>query len=438
MFNKLIPSIEKRATVSLFGVDLKITPDNEVKIIEINGARSGMNGFRQCYDPEGNMEAVASLGMLDWFDYRNYFPGDVARRADIYWLNYLGFLKDSLHNKPVLTFQGGCSLLEKHVSRIERFHELEIESGPNGDYLVSNEKGVNCSELGLEFLKEEPLGKEETEFLMRLKDAEAIIWNKSDPCYWKFDEKRHLVINQHTIESAIDDKCVFYKKMIPVAKGILPRTIDFSLMKGYIFETDLTALKNTNSIFEDLARWDCNAYILKPANGSCGKDVYFFPKENLVYDYKFHLKPLKTLQEKGLYRLYSYSDTHKPEKLWIMGFLLQEFIESKPIYSRKTSAYHDGCMRMIVVMQSEKGKIKSMQLGGYWRLAPSPLNSGNSQTSHIANLSNHAIPEMASEEEIDFAWKKIKEPMKMMYGEMLKIPILKSEPLTSKRILGKD
>ena len=419
-------SLEKRATLSLFGVDLKITPNNEVKIIELNGARSGMNGFGQCYDPERNMEAVASLGNIDWFDYRNYFPGNATRRTDIYWLNYLGFLKDSLHNKLLLTFQGGCSALENYVSKIERFHQLDVESDITGDHLVCSEKGVDFSRLGLEFLKEVPYGEKETEFLMKFKDAESIIWNKSDQGYLRFDESRNLVINPYTIESIIEDKCEFYKKMMPVAKDVLPRTIDFSVMKGHFFETDLTALKNTNFL-DDLVNWDCNAYILKPANGSCGKDVYFFPKGSLVYDKKFHLRPLRTLDEKGLYRLYSYSDTHQPQKYGIKGFLLQEFIESKPIYSRVTKNYHDGCMRMIVVMQSENGKIKSMQLGGYWRLAPSPLNPGNSQTSHIANLCNHAIPEMALDEDVELAWKKIKNPMEKVYGEMLKIPILKSK-----------
>ena len=50
-----VPSrLDNLASFAILGIDIKITPQGEVKVIEINGANSGMKGFAKVgvdYDP---------------------------------------------------------------------------------------------------------------------------------------------------------------------------------------------------------------------------------------------------------------------------------------------------------------------------------------------------------------------------------------------------
>ncbi len=338
----LFGEYKNRATLSLFGIDIKITPDNEVKIIEINGANLGMKGFAKAYG-----------------------HGNSQRRADLSLIRFLGEFKETL-GLPLLVYPCAHTTTEQYLFNEFGFtlFDLECSMDYSGFYCYGPVKiaGKNVDfdslRLGMEFQLEEPRGSRKLLFLKDFKNAKSIVWNRV-PRYRRFNESRNLVINSDPIALAIDDKIKFAKLIDEKLQGSFPKSVDIS---------------PKNSCLDEILGWNCSAYIVKPANGSRGDDVYYFPKETLAYNNKFHLRPLQRLKEKRMYSRYleltseyALSDAQRED-----GFFIQEFIRSKPIFSSMTNEYHDGCMRFVAAVKSLKGSIEVIPFGGYWRLAPLP------------------------------------------------------------------
>lgn len=413
----------KRATLCLLGIDLKITSENEVKIIEINGANSGMKGFAYAYS------------LYDKECLEKDSPN--SRRADLLVPAYLSALSKSkiIGNKPIFIFPWEHSDWEATLFSALNIMHFGLNSVNDGNgskffkpiyysnIIIPNERTTKGTykdnyiesfldfydmDFGLEFCDHRPLGKEKNKFLMKLEDTKAIVWNRS--MLYRFDENKHLVMNPYPIELLLNDKLKFAKITSNIEPELFPRSAEIPLFR--IESKQSHYLSRVKLMLEEIVNWGCSNYVLKPVNSSQGNMVYVFPRDMLVKKGNFHLKLFKNLYDRGLYREYV-------EDKNCYGFFIQEFIQSKPIQSCKTGRYHDGCMRFIVLMLSEGGEIRPLPFGGYWRLSPAPLGSNDSQRSRIANLKNNAIAEPALDSEIDFVWKTIEPKLKKIYKEML-------------------
>ena len=80
-------------------------------------------------------------------------------------------------------------------------------------------------------------------------------------------------------------------------------------------------------------------------------------------------------------------------------------------------------MRYIVIVNSDVRDISIKHFGGYWRLSPKSVSSGDLAGRLIANYSNGAIPEFVSDEDIELVEGVIDEFLPVLYRRLLRLPL---------------
>ena len=103
--------------------------------------------------------------------------------------------------------------------------------------------------------------------------------------------------------------------------------------------------------------------------------------------------------------------------------LLEAFIPSKPIINSKTGKAHDGCMRylldILVQRNFDRIKYKPIYESAYWRLAPKPMQSRcKNINKYRANLAKNAIPEQCSPDEIKTARKAVMQSVALIMDDV--------------------
>ena len=103
------------------------------------------------------------------------------------------------------------------------------------------------------------------------------------------------------------------------------------------------------------------------------------------------------------------------------NYLMEEFIPSKSIKSSVTGQNHDGCMRVLFFLEARKdGTTRTEYCGGYWRLAPLPIDRYGELDAMRANLAQGALPEQVNAEDLAAARKVAEEIVPRVCGELLK------------------
>lgn len=96
--------------------------------------------------------------------------------------------------------------------------------------------------------------------------------------------------------------------------------------------------------------------------------------------------------------------------------IVEPFIPSKEL--EYNGEKHDGCMRYIAIAYQWEQAFHMHHLGGYWRLAPEPLNT-SSEFALKANLCNGAIPMKATEEDIELVRETVNNRLPKIFLQML-------------------
>ncbi|MBT3985129.1 hypothetical protein HOD38_00350 [archaeon] len=223
-------------------------------------------------------------------------------------------------------------------------------------------------------------------------NIEAVIWNHlGDRAI--FDEDRFIVINPYAIERATGSKDV----MDVLFNG------DFGLRP---LTHSILVANEEQLVLEQIAESKSDYFVIKPTDGIQGRKVKIFSKQDVL--------------DRGaveLYRSIEDGPYHEP------NLILEELIPSQEIYSDKTGNNHFGCMRYLVVVNSDDGDMSIKHFGGYWRLSPKSIASGDLAGRLIANYSNGAIPEFVSEEDLALVSGVVDEFLPVLYKRLLRLPL---------------
>ena len=333
------------SSFAVLGVDIKITPTGEVKIIEINGLNSGMNGFIEAkVEFDGTNNPTVN-------DLRRMFPFDLDNEE--LW----GYIK-----KGILDRNSCDDALRRHISRL-------------GDAPVAYISAV---------LKEAGISN------YRIAGAEAV-FGEDDP---------YAIIP--TLSRSIRKLTVH--PIWEIQYGDIAKTL-------ICIEKILEDKLRTDKLFDD----DCRD--IKPKSYEYTEEEYQKLLENEQLKHVV-LKPSNGARGEGL-RIIEASTPQK-ERPADFNDIAEPFVPSKPIKSSQDGQYHDGCMRYILFVEENKnGKISIHHFGGYWRLAPEPLSEEGKIDAMRANLSQGALAEKVSDEDLEFVRNILNEKIPIFYNNLL-------------------
>lgn len=204
--------------------------------------------------------------------------------------------------------------------------------------------------------------------------------------YWDVGSHRSsryndFVANPHIVRNILDSKWYVHKLLQGTwLQDHLPQT----LLDG-----------NANYYPEQLEALRDRVIIQKPHHLSQGKGIKIFDKTlpNLWYSQRL-MKDLKQLSKSidpethWMNWLRWETNFHH---LWDTLTILQEYIPSQPIHSRKTGALHDSCIRAIA--------FDGAFIDAYHRLAPGSIGGKVNEKNGIANLSKGALAEPLTDQE---------------------------------------
>ncbi|OYT31770.1 hypothetical protein B6U93_03005 [Candidatus Woesearchaeota archaeon ex4484_78] len=119
--------LEELDSFAILGIDLKITPENEIKIIEINGVDSGLQGFKKA-DPESHNEDNFNKHLNKYGRLERAYIGKELKKEQL--LEYLPrFLKTKSNGekaiKEILLFFKKNKLKQKYGTLIENLKKTE-------------------------------------------------------------------------------------------------------------------------------------------------------------------------------------------------------------------------------------------------------------------------------------------------------------------------
>lgn len=359
----LLDERELRMTISIFGIDVIITPEQDVKFIEFNGSRLGYKGLEELTGRTITKEIIFHLhdnyGLPIYLHTRSFFKKSEAidnliEMGSVHFFDNI-FEKNNSSTNKIISYLPRTSL--RHFALPAYPHCEE-----------------NC--LG-------------------------IIWNSND--MWEvIDETQYLVMNPHaTLPLTTKNTC-------------------YHLFKGYgQFRPETIVVTENNQdrdVEEFLLESSVDTIVLKPADESCGKDVFILQRKDIT-DFsgrKLLIHPADWYREVRRNAGMLFDEP---------TVVMEEFIRSKPLYSTQTGEHHAGCMRYVVLVESENGNIKITHFGGYWRLAPESLQSSHEQRKNIANYCNGAIAVQPSDEDLELVAKTVNEVVPVLYKRLLRFPM---------------
>ena len=131
------------------------------------------------------------------------------------------------------------------------------------------------------------------------------------------------------------------------------------------------------------------------------------------------IKPKDGYRGEGI-SIVKLADLNQSEHPFNPSHVIEPFIPSKYIFSEQTNSYHDGCMRYVILVEETKfGKINVFHFGGYWRLSPKPIADYGDLESMRANLAQGAIPQKASNQELNVVRSAVNSFVPVFYENLM-------------------
>ena len=393
--------------MNLYGLDVKITPEEKPVLIEINGRNSGTDGFVLVYGDVRTQEEIllkmankagengiyttytttnsltdlphllygtllwfkeikrirskykGCSPQIDWFiDHKPRLPEFSERRPRQYFVEASEKLNLDLFTCSSMIYDGKNALRVEYPRRIKKGHRGKERIRPDEVGLVWPIKSI---------------------YTQRTRKNEQMFFGPTD-----FDEK---LVNPFPIQNFLRTKPYLHE---------LFRETEFS---DFLPQSELFGAGLTRDNYDFI---ETSKFVKKPSTYSQGYGVQIFPQRILRKllensSPKEENKRIMDMFKEAIIKR-DYESIHVLiDFLKFCSSLIQEFVPSKPIHSDVTGKDHDGCMRAIVV----DGKF----VDAYWRLSPEPLDGyesiENLRRKYGANLEQGAIPQQISESDLE-------------------------------------
>ncbi|MGL5830617.1 MAG: hypothetical protein ACRCZE_00535 [Candidatus Altimarinota bacterium] len=454
---------EEHKLVTL-GYDVKITPEGNPYIIEINGKNSGLKGLDRIMGGEvGEIRQNARVHIVSEFDVNVRedvfgkkwedlsFPPEIVSLAtrssdDVSVMSerYLNFLEKpeikqwELLKKMYVQFFCWAMKIIKYIPELEEyFSEKNLQKEFNPKEILAKVLGevtyVKDKEVGEFFVtgqqtkRQIELMKDFVEFYFRNKKA---VKNKvlivDDHLFGKvwFNPKHYVVGAEDSFELSIRPPFLKFRGKLKINSDELEEVCEDKLeQKKFIPEDYRAFYKQVECPFDpreflkiigkSKSKFSDKLVVVKKIKGgNCGNEVRIINVDDPINHAVFKSELWKGYGEEPI--------------------LMEEFVPSKKIYCDQTGDYHDGCMRYLVdlhvVKKSGRLEYKTIYEAAYWRLAPVGLNGNRvfytyeqekdiENWKYKVNLANGAIPAKALSLDLETAREAVMNSVEMIMAK---------------------
>ena len=402
-----------RDSITLIGLDLKITREldenPELKCIEINGATSGIQGY---FEAHGNDSGIVQnlAKTAESFNLPVYVAGLELTQGQTFSslpFNLASYAKDMSRNtvwrpNPVNYMSGipQKSWIHNRL-RPKPWHNLKL-------FRDTPEEPGSWANV-------ETIIFDRTYATRRMDSLPGIVYYGGHREV--FNEGRVMVANSPGIEALLYDKSL--TGLVFEDTSLMLKDVELT------FLSILAKMDKKHGTKRMLKVFDGKYGVVKPNKGSNGSYVEIAPVSAIMRSKKpeyvnAHMEAILMNAITG--RDYA-ADILEKESTEMM---VQEFVPGKPVQNPATRRMHSATMRYLVIMTSQNNNIQVNPIGGYWRLAPYPLDSHRSLNDrHIANLhprelgKRKAIPVPLAEADEAFVVGQLNSMMPLAYGRML-------------------
>ncbi len=395
-----------RDSVTLLGLDLKITEDSRLVCLEINGANSGIQGYAMANSSD---ELISSRleEALKPFDKQVFVVGNT------------------------ITDTGCFRFID---ARIKEYFEMEAYLSSRLFRSYPNPLEFMPADFPLNWIEPSALPRTWRNFFSRRKSHELISWDKAEGVIFDRSSMSHYsVVMRGVIERGF--RRIFNEGAIMLANspGVEYWLNDKSFLRLLLKDVvDIPLTFNVSSlgnmILNGAETYDRRQYVVfKPKTCAHGDYVEVINLHDLLNG-KIP-KWMENYQEKAISMVGNDFGVENCMRQSLEG-VFQEFIRGKPIANPSTGKMHSGTMRYLVLMISNGGEISTNCIGGYWRLAPSSLSAHASLNErYVANLNpvnparplNPAIPVPLSDLDEAFVQEQLVSKLPQFYQRLLGI-----------------
>ncbi|MBI2575095.1 hypothetical protein HYV82_04375 [Candidatus Woesearchaeota archaeon] len=393
-----------RDSIALFGLDLKLTEDGGLVILEVNGANSGIKGYAQANGTDARI--VASLeAALKPFGLPVYVLGGsiadgesfqhISWKSEEYYRIWKALEYSAWHGNRV--FHGNPGLSDEASMPLSYLSADFPREWVHPNWL--NEAGHESlgRSLWRNFVSmwHQSKAEEGAQDLPRASwgNADAVLFDRTPLAVRRmlfpglviysdhrevFDEGRVMLANSPGIETLMfkeNLRILFDDANIPVTRDLMSIRARYALKK-----MDLESPVPPLGI-------DGRYVVVKPERRSNAHAVEIMELDELMNGkmpawYDAVKKTSNAFLVDDPYLDLGFA-AHKEA----VSVTVQEFVPGKPVVNPHTGKAHSATARYLVLMVSQGGEIRTHLLGGYWRLAPYALSSHMSLNhKYIANL----------------------------------------------------
>jgi len=108
------------------------------------------------------------------------------------------------------------------------------------------------------------------------------------------------------------------------------------------------------------------------------------------------------------------------------GWLVEEYVASKPVRSSHDQLFYDGTSRVVVLMVTSGTNLALIPVCGYWKLPPEPVGHDWSRRSTVSNVHRPGASERMCEEDFGRAFTTITKVLPPLVEHLLREPIRKT------------
>jgi hypothetical protein len=340
--------MDRLSSFAIMGIDFKITPNGQVKVIEVNGINSGMKGFAEAkveYDGQHN----SSIDEM-----RSMYPFDLDN--ELLW----SFIKEEVDKR------NPCDdALRSHLSKLGdaplAYVAAKLQSSDKSSYRMEGASAV---------FGDKP--DDDIYSLVKMFNRDKSLHHVHYGWERQYGEIADTLIG---IEKILEDKRRA-DKLFEGQRDVKPESYEYT-EEGY------------KRMMEE---HDTQFVVIKPSDGARGEHLEIIDANTPAEE--------------------------RPQ--YSFGLVAEPFIPSKPIRSSQDGQDHDGCMRYVVVAEETKdGDIQIYHFGGYWRLSPNPLSDGLDIDAMRANLSQGALAEKVSDEDLALVRETVNRELPKFYRNLV-------------------
>lgn len=375
---------------NLYGVDIKLTPENKPYLIEVNGQGSGTNGFVKAY---GDLRTQGDiLTAMNQFGngkpiYRESEAKDSEGSFSINRLFWTAIGRGATFINDVW----GRRLLDIQQEWVKEGYNRQHENKEEG--LFEEKYRTAAKKLGIDFRPHDALKLVDSQTIRVKRESGdydevhpediGIIWS-GHKIFSRTNEFDDVVVNPYIVQKFLGSK-LYLERLLGNSQisDHMPKSVPYGM--GLVHDIPDCIGGNGKVVY-------------KPNSARAGLGVRVFDSAELgdVMDIKKAEKA--NIKLKGFFSKYCDNKSGKIADVMVglelnamelYTSLIQEFIPSKPIRSSETGLDHDSCIRAIVF----DGKF----IDAYHRLSPTPLSGIEGNSKYVGNLSNGAMAELLSD-----------------------------------------